>query len=1025
MVFSFAHQPPTPPRDKTLNQDINDILDAFDSPFDIEDEDNPARPKPLRSKPAKPVERKLFVDTPPEQSPPSSADLDSSQATAGGRRKQVNFDDAIPSPHPWSPAQSALRPLPQTRINAPLKSILKPYNPRATRRSSSFNLTESSPLSAHKFESFAEMLESVVKQLAQDLRAPRLDAYICLSNTLKALEDTPDEKSLATKMGLLAQFIQRDMTAVLSTGAPDTTLSNQALKLLIALVRKPVAVSAMSDDFCTFVLDCTIQVVEDPESSKSSINHHLGLLTLQNFSTKSMTTARAERILAVLENITDRVSGYGVQAYRLRVYRKLVRQAPKIMEARIQTWFKVVVKSMLSSQNDVRTSALEVANISGIEFVGKPEVSKAVMNYLNTAQAKGGLKVDYLISRLKEMLRKRIEAYVVPEIWGVITLFIRPALGDDIVWPQLNCWLRVLDDIMESCSDYQVNYQTTLAFNQLVFVANPDLKTKVSVSRLLSIIPRFQLERKAKAINGKSLHQVSITGLWTLLFYSFRPSASDMELAKYWNEFVHDTWIDLVGSNRFADLACKMLSYLFGYGPPKVWNERRIEKHRLITIEEIPKLDPKWIRANVTAVLNFVELCLDKASYSKSSTVEDNDLMRMWSFLMRSLAEAGSKEVKASMELKDAIARIVNMLRRLWAKHTSTPAMKSEDEEEWVSKFRFLVETSMEKLGAVHFADKFLTRNQNEDLEAAPTPSHRSRIQGAYQSPLLHMIGLLANESEGKLSDNHRLDLLTWIIEPCLTSRNTRSLKLELLMECADVVKGSTETCMAGNIWQAVAKYAKTTLEDYPLDTAERQSRHLGEEYEMVVKILVHGLRYTSSQASSVAKDLLLCLCEKVKAEAGTGAVILALVERLSDDISGRAKDETINNSLTYGAALLKQLPESISRRVVEDGRRSLWGASPMPPRTADFDPYSRLYKAIVTLLSSAYEDLDVVDIIAFKDFIGSLSASIKKCPISLLGLYLRRIQHGAVFWIQDAGRKLQSNSALVADMYRSVCSTN
>ncbi|KAF2804647.1 uncharacterized protein BDZ99DRAFT_525478 [Mytilinidion resinicola] len=1018
MVFSFARQPPTPPRDKKLDQDIDDILAAFDTPFSIEDDEKPTRSKSIESKP---VQRKLFVDTPPEQSPSSSADSDQSRVAG---RKQVNFNEVVPPPHQWSPAQTPLRPLPQTRVTAPLKSILKPYDPNTTfRRSINLNSTDSEPISAHTFHSFAEMLESVVKQLAQDLRAPRLDAYICLSNTLKALEDKPDEKSLENKMGLLSQFIQRDMVAVAATGAPDTTLSNQALKLLMALVRIPAAGAAMTDDFCSFTIDRVIQVVEDPESSKSSVNHHLGLLTLQNFSTRSMTSTRAEKILAVLENITDRVSGYGVQAYRLRVYRKLVRQAPEVMAARTLTWFKVVVKSMLSGQNDVRTSALEVAKLAGIEFVDRRQVSKAVTDYLNTTQANGSsIKVEYLIGRFTDMLSKKSEAHFVPEIWGAITLLLRPALEGN-TWSQLSIWLKVLEDIIASCTDYQVNFQTTLAFGYLVFVTNPDQNTRSVVSKMLAAIPHFQLDRKGKSSNGKQSKEVSIAGSWALLYYSLRPSASAQELSRYWKEFVHGGWIQLVLLPRYADLACRMLSYLFGFGPTKIWNSRRVEKSRLITVEELPRLDPKWIRANMSLVLDFVGACLYKATYSKNSTLEENSLMRMWSCLMNSLAEAGSKEVKASMELKDAIARIVNMFRRLWAKHTSTPAMKSEEEEDWVSQFRFLVETSMEKLGAVHFADKFLTRNNNEDLEAAPTPSHRSRIQGAYQSPLLHIVDLLANQSEGKLSDNHRLDLVKWVIEPCLASKNTRSLKLELLMEYADLVRGSNETCMAANIWQTVAKYANATLEDYPLDTAEKQSRHLGEEYEVVIKILTNGLRYSTPQASSVAKDLLVCLSEKIKAEAGTGAVVLALVERLSEDISGQAKGERINNGLIYGATLFRQLPESINRRTVEEGRKSLWGASPMPPRTSDFDPYKRFYKTVVVLLSSAYDNLDLVDVLTFKDFIMAFSASIQKCPISLLGLYLRRIQAGVIVWIQDAGRKLQTRNNRTADTYRSIVS--
>jgi len=135
------------------------------------------------------------------------------------------------------------------------------------------------------------MLESVVQQLAGQSRDHRLDAYIALIGPLKAYEDIPDIHALQGKLGLLTQFIQRDVVAVTaSTGASDTVLITQALKMLMALMRIPSAAQKLNQEFCAFIVDRSIDVLEDGKLPKAVVNHHLYLLGQQDFSRKVMTS---------------------------------------------------------------------------------------------------------------------------------------------------------------------------------------------------------------------------------------------------------------------------------------------------------------------------------------------------------------------------------------------------------------------------------------------------------------------------------------------------------------------------------------------------------------------------------------------------------------------------------------------------------------------------------------------------------------------------------------------------------------
>ena len=1018
MVFSstlletFAARPPTPPRD--VNRDIADALNFLDESF--------VTSQALK----KPVERKLFVNTPPEQSPSSSAE----QPIKGSRkrRKRVDFDfsscadnhDSKDFGH-WTPS-STLRPLPQTRIPVALKSILKAYDPSTS--SNQIAATESThlgPISAHNFETFAEMLESVTQQLAKEARQARLDAYICLMGTLKAYDNIPDTKALVSKAGLLSQFIRRDMTALNSSNALDSVLITQALKLLMALIRIPSVMEVMDPDFCSFVIDRSTEIVEDSKPPKSVINTHLCVLMQQNFSTKIMTAARAERIVDAVHSITDRVKGNGVYAYRLLVYRKLIGQAPNIMIAKIRQWFEHVFHATLSSQKDTRQHGIDVARLAGMEFGTNSQASKAVLDFLNIPIVAGGCMASFLVDRLMKMLEKKEEASLSPQIWGAVTLFLRPALrnSDRERWRPLRSWLTIFETFLNSNS--QVKYHANIAFNSLVFVVNPDRSTTPAMANLLRNIPQGQLELRSRCSTQES--QIATASYYTLLYYSLRPSASEEELRRYWNEFVYMIWSSLISSpTRNANAACRVLSALFGSNPPRIWNEQRALQSQPIRLEELPRLDPKWMRKHIALILEIVDICLGAASWSSRPSGEDA-VKTMWSCLMNSLAEAGSKEVKASMELKDAIAHIVNFLHKAWSSHTSSPATEERQEGEWAEKFGFLVETAMQKLGAFNFADKFLTRNSEaDDFEVAPTPSHRSRNTGGLQSPALDLVDLLSNQSEGKLPDSSRLALVKTVVGPCWESRNTILLKLELLKDCSDIAGITPDAGLASKVWESVAQLAEATLNQVAGHTVEHQSRQFGEECGETVKILEHGLRYSSPRSLTVAKDLLTTFIAKVQQEAGDGGVILAIIEPLSEAIRAQAWEQGANTALIYAAILLNNLPQTINRRQLEQGRKALWSASPVPPRVHDFDPYNHLYKAIVALSTSSYENLNFTEGLHLKEFISSLARSIQNCQISLLGLYLRKIQNGIAFWIEDSERKLQAKEKRAQDMYHEVC---
>lgn len=995
MVSKFealSVRPPTPPKDvEESDKDADETLQFLADPFGD---------KPVLAK--LPLPTKALLST-PLQSPSSDIDIPSSLASA---RKRVNFElTTCPSRHTkavaqsWTPTRSSpLRPLPHLRDLKPLKSILKPCDAASTPPPADHGAPPD------RARTFAEMLESIVKQLAQGERSSRLDAYHALQRTMQAYERIPDEQTLKNKMSLLTQFLRRDMQAASPTGTgPDSQLISQALKLLLALFRTPDLTTVINDDFCAFVVERSIQVATDVSMPKLVVNTHLAVLMQQNFRPRTMTTVRVEKILDALDTIHERISGFSVQAYRLRIYRKMIQQRPEVMTKHTERWFKHTIKALLSVQKDINQSALDTA-LSAAKTIGHDRhVTKSVLSVLNRARNNGETFAKLIAQEMEKMLDGD-NAPVVPQIWSAITSLLRDGMQTSM-FTALGDWLKVFEKCIRSEKD-AVKIPTNVAFCFLVYAVNLSPTTSDSWTKMLHDILRQQLQCRAK----KPEREAATSAYITLLYYALRPTASYEQLDRYWREYVTTFWTPLVhlSSSSYAVVACRIVSALLD-GSRKPWNEQRVLEIRsqyMVQRTELPLMDPKWVRKSLPSVLNLVETLLDATPWATNENEEDQPVKTMWLAVLKSLVEASSKEVMASSETKDAMAHIVNLLRRVWDRHTAQLALPQQKEDSWADKFCYLIETVIQKLGAFQFADKCLTRNGEDDFEVASTPSFRSRQNGPRISPLLYFVDLLINQSEGKLPDDVRLRAMKLIMEPCFHAQNTRQSKLELLRDCSATVDSSLRAIVALNFWAQIAALLKSSFQEQVPDSNERVSRQLGKEYEVVVEVLGLGSTYLLNRPRG--QEALVSFIDTVRCEAGDGALVLTVIEKVSEYVLKRVADDEKASCLPYASILLRNLPANMSRRVLDQARQKLWPSSPGPGRNADFDPYNHLYGAVVSAGSAAYHDLSSEDVESTKDFVAALGDSIHNCTTSLLAVYLRKTQDIIRLWVEDPEKKMQ-----------------
>ncbi|KAL7770299.1 hypothetical protein CFE70_000232 [Pyrenophora teres f. teres 0-1] len=999
---SLTARPPTPPKD-LHDTGADETLQFLEDPFGE---------KPI---PPRLVEVKKVPNT-PEQSPSSDISIPSSSASA---RKRVDFKLCdIPSKsdiaHSWTPTRSSpLRPLPQTRLTQPLKSILKPSDGTPTPPPADDAAT------AHKFKNFAEMLESIVKLLASSERSSRLDAYHALYRTMQAYDKIPDEHALKQKMSLLTQFIRRDIQAPSPTGTGlDSQMIGQATKLLMALLRVSDITSAMDDDFCAFIVDRSTRVASDSSIPKTIVNAHLSVLMQQSFRPKIWTVTRVEKLVDVLDTIHERISGNAVQAYRIRIYRSLIRQRPDVMIKHSESWFTHTLKALMSVQKDINSSALDICSTAATTIGHDRHVSKSILSVLNRVKS-GGITIASIFAKELVRMLGGDHAHLVPQIWAVVTALLKDSMNSEN-FSSLAEWLRVYESFHVSDKD-TVRIHSNVASCFFVYAINLGPNTNESWSKMLYQTSLHALKRRVPVKKGE--RDAVSSAYFTLLYYALRPTASFEQLDRYWGEYVAGLWKPLVqvAPHQHAIPACRIVSALLN-GSRKPWNEYRaldLRAQNMVQRTELPLIDPKWVRKSMAQVLLFVENLLDATLWNESKEPEDEPVKMMWLAVLDSVVEASSKEIVASTETKDAMAHIINLLRRIWDRYTAKLAVPQKKEDIWADKFCFLIESVVQKLGAFQFAEKSLTRNGSNEFEVASTPSHRPRNQATRVSPLLYLVDLLVTQSEGKLADPVRLRAIKVIIEPCFAAQNSRLSKLELLRDCATTVDGSLKGVVAAKFWAQIVTLLNATMQERTSVSDERVARLLGKEYDLVVDIL--SLGSASLLDRPHGHQVLSTFIETVRQEAGEGALIIAAIEKVSESVLKRIPDDETASGLSYTSILLRNLPKQMNRKVLDQGRQILWPSNPTTGRNPDSDPYVHLYGAIAAIGSAAYQDLDRKDVEPTKGFLASLSASIQHCSTSHLAVYLRKIQEVIGIWIEDPERKLHSKDEPLKSVHREV----
>ncbi|GAB1741990.1 hypothetical protein NU219Hw_g7387t1 [Hortaea werneckii] len=862
------------------------------------------------------------------------------------------------------------------------------------------------------------MLQSVIQQLAGQTVSNRLDAYLALNGALKAYEGVPEPDAMAAKMDLLMQFISRDVAWKNSNGSLDVNIVTQSLKLVVTILFNQKLAAALDDDFRTFLVDRSITVIEQTDMPKAVVKTHLFLLAQQRFRPSVVTPGRAERIIHALQTIEDRCSGNSIVATRLVIYQRLLEQATGTMLSKMRDWLEPVIHCMLSSVKDVRIRAIEMCTQAGLQLGTQPHASKALLDVFQAEVEDGQSYCDFISLRLMQMISEKELGPYVPQIWSAVILFFRNKRNPLEKWPNFKTWLLIIQKCLNS-SNLTVRYQGHLAWNKLVFTIQPDASVGRVMFGMLKVPPTMGMDKKGADQQSKQIRQYALESYYNLLHYALRPGLSYDEIDSAWDSFVEPVLSGMIkANNKGRYIACKVLHGLFTVSSG-LWNVDAALDTFPVKPEELPRLEPRWVRSRLTKVMKLVEPILASAMWMPpEATAAPN---ATWHSLMQSLVDAGSQEVRTSNELKEAMALLADLFRRLWVGCAEPSA--DADPFIFLDRFATLLSTAVHCVGSGPFNEEILVRTKDKGIQPALTPSHRASKHHSPPRSLLVLTFCLYYETPECIKKLPGLSKTASRTLQLLTAgRPTPATQMELLHRSAQTWftahASEAPVEISSTLWSCIAQCASDLLEAGHPPESEQSSQTLGHELRNACSIFLNGLKYTHElvQSSVALSKLLHDMMSLANAEAGNNGVVLGVFEPLAKTAVEAGTSLPYEAKLHLGTAIVSKASWPARIQDIDHARRALWGVGLAPHKSATFDAFDFTYKLIVDILIQSYnsvQDLTLGTGTGVASFVQLLMSFLRSCPAHLIANALQKTQDGLAVWILDETRKTSAGEGM------------
>lgn len=943
------------------------------------------------------------VHTPPALDSPGSG-LDT-KSTSKRSTKRVGFSAKAEYKDPpvFIDGDKRQQPTPVSlprSASKPVKSILK-ITHHVPNPLEEANGDPSDPSNSNT--SVANMLESTLKQLAGGDRDSKLDSYMMLTRAFKISNNLPDRVALQEKMGLFMQFMQRDLVTRTPQGNLDSSLVQHALKLIITFLGLPAIASTMTTDFGTFLIDHCIRSFEDNSTPKDTARHLMQVVLVQNFSSKVMTSERVGRLVASMHNIEESIKGKSIIMYRVMVYHKLINQTGKTMVIH-SDWLYDLFTDMLSTIKDIREKAIALGLNAAFTIGHEPQLSRKAMEIFNsTAEEKK--YIEYYEGRLRAMVRDNNVSASVPHIWSVVILVLRIRLR---VWDRTAQWLQLVQNCFNNV-DFPTKIAAHHAWARLVYLTNA-VEPSFEVSLKTIITPlTSQIKRKNNGKPGEpQLRQAVLGGVCNLWYYLFKPSTNVALLDGYWKSGVQPIIEALVSCPEplkpAAETATQrqethgpaslVLSGLFNCTTARRWSVDRVMDDPLASHQEVPAIDAKWVRKNAAMILKAIEPILAEDFIAMSNN--KSAVYWLWSSLVGSIAFAASKEIKVSKDTGLFITEALSVLQKIWQK-----GVQPSDAVDFLRATSGYVEIMITSLGLLPFTEKL------------------GKGQAVQKTPMHNLFSMLSGLSNGIPDDKNFEVFFTSIFEHFTEAKSEKG-KMELALDMLTLIP--METPRPYGMWVFVAKALEGWLQPDHNSNHSTASNDtpVGHDYRDIVKVLERGIRSTPNLPREHWESLFTAVHQRVRTEAGEPGVAIVVIEPLTkvalDQLTTPGPMVAFFNGVRCVTGLLSIAVQPRDKQAVDAARRRLWGTALAGSRSATFDTFDNLYRAVNEALTRLYKGFDSDNAQLIIGLLQEVVGFFDRCNQQLVFRTLFILEDGFLPWLQDSNRLLGSQlNAIVA----------
>jgi len=963
----------------------------------------PARP-PTPPRPGSRVDQDrppspVAAQTPGESSQPDSRAPPSSRGT-----KRVTFSPwlqtTIQSPQ-FSKNSKESKPKGSPNVRSPLSIDDRPFK-SILKETSSPIPTWSPNVDTFTTESLAMLLESVIQQLAGNSITSRLDAYMQFFGALRTYDGLPAGKDIADKLGLITYFIQRDVSRNLVDGAPlDTNLTNQALKLCAAFVWHADISTQLSEDFKVFLVEHSITCLQDAKVPKSVLTHYMSILSTQNFSSRIMTGSRITRILTVLQDLSKHVSGKAIALHRLSIYQRLLTQSKPTFLSHSALWVEHLISGLLHHIKDTRSKAIALGFQISMAAGPSPAISKNIRDLFDRPIESDRKLGNEIRERMSRMIGSLDSGIHVPQIWSIIVLLLRSKKWNLDQWEHFKEWVLVLQKCF-NCSEPAIKAQAIVGWNRFVYAVNPHESTGRSLLKMLGKPVLSQFERKKSDKPGSPPSQLALASYYNLLYYAFRPSSPFNYLDLIWEEYVAiPSACTFSTVPALSDSASRVLANLLWSQQAKVWTENRINDTNKMEAEELPSVDPRWVRSRISSVLKVFE-SLFKLSVWDDDALERSNVASAWNCLASALSFASSKEITPSGESMQAVASVLGLLHRLWvAGPSSLNAIGDRSADIFFDRFRFLSTTIILSLGGIPFTEKLLEKTADGTYQTASAPTHRNSGPGTHMdSPILHLLRIVRSTTMAVAPTPSYSRLVEQTIAASCNGKVSRGSRLELLQQCASLVSKesaptSLQSPLSVEVWKSSARAAVDALQSFPIESARERDGSVSRDYDHVRKMLASGLPFIS--AFQEWSHLLDAFVRVIRTEKGDRLLATLIVEPLAECLMHCFVEDTylhITTLLNHAVAIpfTQETGLGIENTVAQQER------SPSIP--------GKLLEVIGSTLQMSYRIIGLSENRGLDKLLGSLTSFIGSGTDQFRSGVLEALQLPLGVWVNDGEHK-------------------